>query len=501
MLPNILTTSETHKGYMKQQQALDLVIKLCSALEAEQVNYCHWKSNEAISRSASGDNDLDLLISRVDAERFTEVLIRLGFRKAREDNSNGLPGVLNYFGYDIESDRLIHVHVHYQLVLGNDLSKNYRIPIERPYLDSARQVGLFRVPAPEFELVIFILRMVLKYSTWDSLLMRHGNISPSERRELEYLATPENLRKAKSELEKHLPYVDAPLFDACVQALQPNCSLLQRIRTGEKIQRALEACARYPQSADIIWKFVHRLRLSVKSRLFHHKSKRRLANGGLLIAVVGGDGSGKTTAIDGLVHWLSRVFDVKKLHMGKPAWSWTTIMVRGLLKVGTMLGLYAFSENMNSDDNKFPGYPSLIRAVCNGRDRYLTYLKARRFASNGGLAVCDRYPLPDFLEMDAPQCARIAKKFNRDDKLLGWLATLEDNYYRKIAMPDVLIVLKVDPEIAVQRKVDETEASVRKRSSLVWTLDWSKTPAHLIDASLSKNRVLTQIKTILWSYF
>jgi thymidylate kinase len=500
LLPNILSTSLNPITSLEEQQALDLVIKLCQTLEAEQINYCHWKSNEALARSASGDNDLDLLISREDAERFTEILFRLGFRETQENSGKRLPGVLNYFGYDVEADRIVHIHLHYQLVLGNDLSKNYRIPIERPYLDSATQVGLFRVPAPEFELVIFVLRMVLKHSTWDSILMGHAALSPSEGRELKYLATAENLEKAKKVLERFLPYIDHSLFEACVQAIEKGCPLIKRIRTGEKIQRALEACARFPQTVDIVSKFSRRLSLSAQSHLFHRKSKRRLANGGLLIAIVGGDGSGKSTAIDGLDHWLPRVFEVMKLHLGKPAWSWITIAVRGLLKIGTAFGLYSFNEDVNNDGTKFPGYPSLIRTVCNGRDRYLAYLKARRFASNGGLVICDRYPLPNLLAMDTPQCRRIAKDFNRTGKFLEWLTALEDGYYRKIAMPDLLIVLKVDPETAVQRKVDESEASVRRRSSLVWALDWSKTPAYVLDASLPQDQVLTQIKTLIWSH-
>jgi hypothetical protein len=82
--------------------------------------------------------------------KFTEILYRLDFREARSDLDGRLPGILNYYGFDTGTGRLIHVHAHYQLVLGSDLSKNYRIPIERAYLDSSVQTELFRVPAPEF---------------------------------------------------------------------------------------------------------------------------------------------------------------------------------------------------------------------------------------------------------------------------------------------------------------------------------------------------------------
>ena len=84
---------------------------------------------------------------------------------------------------------LVHVHAHFQLILGNDLSKNYRLPLEQDYLRSSVQQDLFRIPAPEFELVVLVIRMVLKHSTWDSILMRHGQLSPSERDELNDLST------------------------------------------------------------------------------------------------------------------------------------------------------------------------------------------------------------------------------------------------------------------------------------------------------------------------
>ncbi|MDQ3147507.1 MAG: hypothetical protein M3R01_11365, partial [Actinomycetota bacterium] len=62
---------------------LRLVVELCQALEEEKILYCHWKSNEAIDRSANGENDLDLLIERADAPSFATVIARLGFKEAR----------------------------------------------------------------------------------------------------------------------------------------------------------------------------------------------------------------------------------------------------------------------------------------------------------------------------------------------------------------------------------------------------------------------------------
>jgi thymidylate kinase len=490
---------------MENQPVLELVAELCRNLTAEKINYCHWKSNAALDRSASGENDLDLLVSHTDAQRFTAILYRLGFVEAQAVEEFKLPGVLDYYGFDQPSGRLVHVHTHFQLVLGNDLSKNYRIPLEQPYLETSVQGELFRVPLAEMELVVFVIRMVLKHNTWDTVLMGHGSLSPSERREMAFLVTAANLEKVEALLKQYLPILDRSLFEACLQSIQSGSTLMQRIRTGERLQKAIETCARRPQAADIALKLTRRVWLPIKARVFRYLPNRRMSNGGLFIAIVGGDGAGKSTAIDELYRWLSGKFDIQKAHMGKPAWSLTTILVRGVLKIGTLLRLYPFehfseqeSYGFDPSVNQFPGYPYLIRTVCTARDRYLTYRRAQRYSTNGGLVLCDRYPIPGFLPMDGPQCER-ASRAVKPNRFINWLVQLEYAYYRKILLPDLLIVLRVNPEVAVQRKTDESAVSVRARSTQVWELDWSKTPAQVLDASQPKEAILAKVKALVWS--
>lgn len=63
----------------------------------------------------------------------------------------------------------------------------------------------------------------------------------------------------------------------------------------------------------------------------------------------------------------------------------------------------------------------------------------------------------------------------------------------------MLIVLRVNPQIAVQRKTDEDATSVEKRSTEIWQLNWETTDAHIIDASKSKTEVASELKTLIWS--
>src|SRR5215211_6969672 len=118
---------------------LPIVEELCHILRAENIDYCHWKSNNMLERSANGDNDLDLLINRADGSRFTEILFRLGFKQAHAPGEKQMPGVLDYYGYDEQAEKWVHVHAHYQLIMGHDMTKNFRLALERPYLASAVQ--------------------------------------------------------------------------------------------------------------------------------------------------------------------------------------------------------------------------------------------------------------------------------------------------------------------------------------------------------------------------
>lgn len=498
-----------------ERPALNLIVQLCQALAAEGIAYCHWKSNNALDRSASGDNDLDLLVSRADMLRFTGILCRLGFKQAKAPAEKQMPGVLDYFGYDEAADKLIHVHAHYQLILGHDMSKNYRLPIERAYLQSAIQGDLFKIPAPEFEFIVFVIRMVLKHSTWEAILGREGTLNTTERQELAYLEARINQDCVDDILNQHLPYIGVELFNNCIQALQPACSTWTRVKTGHQLQTKLQANARRALPINTSLKLWRRAALAIRRRIFKTSSKYHLESGGAMIAILGGDGAGKSTVVDALYTWLSKNFETTRVHMGKPAWSWTTRIVRGILKIGQLLGLYpvesTFRETLNQKSLVSPGYPWLLREACRARDRYLTYVKARRFAANGGLVILDRFPIPQIRLMDGPLADRFVSQLmdgphadrfmspHRASRLVKVLVNLEESYYHQFVSPELLIVLRVNPEIAVQRKTGEDATSVRERSTEIWKLSWEHTGAHIIDGSKSKTDVLTEVKALMWS--
>lgn len=482
---------------MMSEGVLGLVAQLAESLQARNINYCHWKSNAFLYRSLNGENDLDLLVSKEHASCFCAILHELGFKETLVPDDEELPGVRNYYGLDQNSGRLVHVHAHFQLIMGNDLSKNYRIPLEKEYLACAVNSDLMRVPAAEFELVIFVVRMILKHSTWDAIVMRHGKLTKTEEMELLALATEENLAKVGHVLDQ-IPGLTRFLFEDCLRALRAGCSTWRRMRIAGDVLKVFESCARYPRWRDLLTKFSRRIWRPILQRVFKSTPKNHFATGGLFVAIVGGDGAGKTTLVNELGDWLAGTYEVKKLHMGKPDWSWSTVAVRGFLKLGTFFRLYSFEGDTYEETFQPHGYPWFIRALCTAHDRYLTFVEGRRFAANGGVVLCDRYSFPGFMQMDGPQCGFAVGRMPPNQALLKAIIRWEAEYYQRIGLPDHLIVLTLDPEIAVQRKQDETETSVRARSSEVWKLDWSRLSASVVNADQSKEEVLSQVKNLLW---
>jgi thymidylate kinase len=477
---------------------LELVERLCTMLAAEGVVYCHWKSNEALDRSMTGDNDLDLLVARPDQGRFLEVLARLGFKAAALPAVREIPAVVHYYGLDERSGRLVHVHAHFRLVLGDDTTKNFWLPIEQAYLASSSLDVMFPVPAPEFELAVLVLRLVLKHSTWDAMLQARGALASSEQRELVWLQERTDWSRVEAVVAEHLPFL-VDVWPECRRALEPGCPVGRRVRAAGRLAQALAACSRRPRLQDTTLRLVRRTTWGARRYVLRRPVRKRLVTGGAVVAIVGGDGAGKSTAVDGMVDWLSSAFVVRRVHLGRPPKSLGTMAVKVSLRAGRRLGVFHDLAEPTAppvDLTKPPSTAWLAWHMLTARDRHRLYVRARRVAANGGIVVCDRYPLAQLRSMDGPRTAW-ARDLPGLSRLGAALARREARYYADFSRPDVLAVLRVDPEIAVRRKTDEESGYVRRRSTEVWHATWDDATV-AVDAAKPAEEVLADLRAAVW---
>jgi thymidylate kinase len=485
------------------ETAIPLIKVLCEELNRAGISYCHWKSNWRLNTWLSGDGDLDLLVASADAPRFTSVAFGLGFVQAGSLKNADLPGVFHLYGWDKAAEKFVHLHVYHRLLVGHDLTTNYHLPIEELLLQGSVAEGLIPIPQAEFELVVFVLRKVLSSSNAEAMLRRiTGRSTGFEKtaRELAHLEAIADRAKVYELLERIVPNMEVPFFERCLESLRLESSIWDRLSVRLKLEKTLSAHARRHRRLDGMLKSWRLLSKLFRERVLARHAHKHFVRGGALIALVGGDGAGKTTAVNAVNKWLGENFAVKTFHFGKPRRSPLTIAVilalRGRALVEPWLEKM-FPARWAEETSINPGYLRLTRWVCAARDRRRVYFKARRFANNGGIAVCDRYVVPGIHLMDGPNIERTL-----EGTKLTWLSKVlleaENKYYRQITPPDLMLVLRLDPEIAVSRKTDEQEQHVRTRSQEIWETEWSGTRAQLVDASQSPTGVLADLRSRIW---
>jgi thymidylate kinase len=466
------TTASPVRGGVRP---LEIVLRLCDALERAGVRYCHFKSNEAIDRSLSGDNDLDLLVDRSHREIFSRVLRQLGFRRALAPAPRRFPGIEDAFGLDAPSGRLVHVHVHHALVVGHDATKNVRLPIEDAYLASAATTDAspLPLPSPEFEYVVFVLRMVLKHATLDAVLGGQGRLPASARRELAYLAARADPDVVREIVRRDLPTIAPTDLELAADALAGGS--LARVRAAAPVRRALAGYGRRTPRADAVRRVGGRITWNARRLAAPKTTRKRLADGGAIVAILGSDGSGKTTALDGLDRWLSEYLRTERVHLGKPPRSAASVAVRALQRI--------------APTERSRGRLRALRHVLIARDRVRAYGKAAGIAARGGIALCDRFPTPVLDRMDAPVLGGPGT---------GGLARLERVYYSRIGPPDALVVLDVSPEVARSRRPSDDAAELAGRAAAVRAARWDTVGGVVLDAERSPAEVLAALKIAVW---
>lgn len=470
---------------------LSLVRQLGDALDAADVRYCQWKGHWKAARWAQGDGDVDLLVDRAHVQRFLSVLCDLGFKEMLPHPNRQVPGIRSYYGLDRWTHRLVHLHVHTRLVFGGGPS--YWLPLEKPLLDSAvRETTVFRTPAPELELIVLVLRLVERYSWREALRPGQPPWFGALLGEGEYLAGRADTSRLLALLGAHLPWIDLPFWAACWEALRPDLPRRRRVALRRELRQRLRPHA---FAGGDRMAFARVLRRAARALGAHRPARKRPASGGLVVALVGADGAGKSVCAAELHRWLGKTLDTVHAHLGHPPRSLLSLAVGAALKAGAILEA-AVAGGKGS--LTLIRCLQLVRHLCTARDRYRLATKVRRFAAGGGVAICERYPIAHERILIGPRIPALIPTV-RWRRVAEFLRDREAAYYRRIPVPDLLAVLEVHPETAVRRKTTEAPDYVLARARAVAGLDWAGTGAHVVDADRPLPQVLADLKTIIWS--
>ena len=502
---------------MHQEQTVTttLVERLIDAFNREKIVYSHWKSNIALALATAGEQDLDLIVDRKSLPSALAVLSRLGFKAAVIRRGANPPGIQHYYGFDPDTKHLIHVHLFSIVLTGESYVKSHLFPFEAMLLENIYYVDHMRVTARPAELVLFTLRMFIKYGS----LLDLGTLwrkSESIKTEICWLQEGDDLSEALSLLKKYCPVIDEPLFVRCVETLNSNSPLITRMRLAQQVRQRLQVYARHTffkrllANGQMLWAEVQR-RLETKQK------NKVLQAGGAVIAFVGADATGKSTLVTETERWLGSTFAVRRVHAGKPPSTWLTaplnlflpLIRRSLSSLRTnRLEGHSASNHAEPSPNKNKGVASLVyalRAVILAWERRQLLVRARRATVNGEFVICDRYPSDTIGIMDSPRLCEQPTSRGIVPVIFNRLARLEQQLYRQIPPPDIVLRLNVSIETALQRNRErlkpgkETDIYIasRHRQTREWRKDGAKY-VYDIDTEQSLAETINCVKSAIW---
>lgn len=472
------------------------MLAICQALfehlNSSNIRYCHWKSNASLEQSLLGKTDLDVLIHKEDQSKFESSIKKYDLKKIISPPEKRYPGMEDYLGFDFETGGLIHLHVHYELVLGQKFIKNHHLPIEEVLFGNLIKKSNVYVPCPEMELLLLIIRAHMKVDIVS--LIKHsikgviGNpLTPfpaSIEKEFSYLIENSDTEKLKHLLvETQLPLPEEIILDFIHKFSENRLKSFEVIKTELKI---LSLLGPYRRNKSILvytkyfYQFIRGLPLV--NRMAKPK-KKTLSHFGKVFSIIGADGSGKSTLLKDLNSWLSWKLIVNQYYYGIPknvSCQVIDYVIRGLKK---------FRLN----------YFALLLESCFwvyvARARYAISEDSRKAIEKGVVVITDRFPFKGFYTMEEAMDGPRLGKYN--SKQAGRLAGMESAYYEKINSPDRVFVLQVDFEELRKRKADLALLTHKKKADAVNAIKGGSNVV-LIDANKPYSDVKLALQRLLW---
>ncbi|GAA4018898.1 hypothetical protein GCM10022280_18170 [Sphingomonas swuensis] len=423
------------------------MLDLLARLDQAGVGYVHWKSNVRLADALCGVEDLDLLVRPQDSDALIGIVNRCGFKLGVSRWGAGHPGVFHALAWDSQLGRIIDLHAYHQLVSGDSFAKSYRFPLERKLLEDATTMLGCRVPEPSAELVLFLLRILLKHTAPVELHKVSKSFDQTVD-ELSWLLGRVDLERAEELRRDYFPDLPFTVQQLAADVLRP---MPVRVLTGLRLAWALRRHRRLRP---------HAVLLSRWARVVAHYAARArgrrtlsLQSGGAWVAFAGPKGTGKSTLANMLGKGLATKLDVEVVHLGKPP--------PGVLSACLNLFKPALQRALPSErlceyerpERRSERRYSLLfvaRKLLLALDRRRLLGRCTRAMASGTIIISDRCPTTGSSGLDGSAFDDLAVQSTRS-RVKRWMMERERSIYRALPHPTVVLKLEAPLEVAILR--------------------------------------------------
>lgn len=486
---------------------LKSIEKMLIAFETNNIIYCHWKSNEHLEEALLGDTDLDILFLPEQRNKLDIILNECGLKRFRSLPLMQYNAIEDYIGFDKDTAKIWHLHLHYQMTLGEKHLKGYTITPWNSYILEHRQLDKLGIytSSCEIELVLLIVRIALKKRMRDF----GKKIGKDDLIEFVWLSNRVNfdllLKFAKDMLDEQ----------AAKEILEISKKGLRNKNQLSKLQRILRKdlklftgysriSSRYMRTKrEIFW-----LLGGVKRRLGIEsvKANRRISpSGGCVVALLGCDGAGKSTTLAYVKKEFQKKLDVVTVYFGSGDGS--SSLLRKPMKLvakrvgGKGLGHTVEKEYENKDKislkAKMYSFAKVLWAITLAQEKKAKLKKMTKARNASMLVLTDRYPQTEISGFsDGP----LLTKYSTNTKgLMKKISEWEYNIYKSayVNPPDLVIKLMVPTEIAISRKPEMTVDEIENKKRVVMAMNASRHSV-IIDTSREMTKSFSDVMEEIW---
>lgn len=468
---------------------LTICREIFDKLLKREVDYCHWKSNEHLEEGLNGKTDLDILVSEKHVKKFRDTLMECKCIKVEPQFGSRYPKVEEWIGFDRQTGKLIHLHVHFRIITGTKHLKEYVLPwhdlaLQTKVLNDTKEVYIME---PELELIILYIRIVLKHLPKIDKLDGF-KLSGDYRREIFWLKQRINPKRIVELLETIWGAENEEILQIilCEKIAKTDFARLQKI-VKDKINpvRRSRVLSNFQMQAVYRWINECKNFLKAKWGIVPFTTLKTLYGKGCVIAFIGCDGSGKSSVTREICNWLSWKMDSQNFYFGmgdrckKPL-------------IYTLLQNNLFPESISKISNLLFYYGISLRC------KYMRRM-VDMYVKKGGIAICDRYPQVQFKGIyDGPKIQ--ALKLYDETTFGKFFIKMEEKNITEVVSKkvDCIFKLTLPAEIAVKRSPGHNIGEVKRKADITEKLQFKNCDVYEIDVRQPYEKELLQIKGIIW---
>lgn len=213
-----------------------------------------------------------------------------------------------------------------------------------------------------------------------------------------------------------------------------------------------------------------------------------------LIAVIGCDGSGKSTVTEALQQWMDVRVPTKICHLGKQSGNIGRWIAR-LPLLGGKLDKSIHAKAQRAQTDKGPGLLAALVIFVFSMRRVRRFRRMMRLRRGGNAIIADRFP-----QLGAPgPMDGLGLAQARSSGMVGLLARSERRQYEGMVAnaPDLVLRLNVSLDVAAARKPDHRFSSLARKIADVPRLTFEGAPIVEIDAEQPLEQVLAQARAAI----